>query len=234
MEYSGYEQKYEAGGITLYQADCMKMLPQIPDKYYNLCICDPPYGIGECGGDKQRGRKANNYNKIVIHKKKEWDKQRPSSEYFKELFRVSKNQIIWGGNYFTDFLYPSMGWIFWNKLIGGDFSDGELAWTSFSKALRQFTYSYHGDTHGGHSRIHPTQKPVKLYEWLLKNYAKPGDRILDTHGGSMSSAIACYNLDFDLTLFEIDPEYFEAGKSRLEEHKKQLRMFNYEKNLDKR
>ena len=211
--------------INLYNEDCMEGMKRYPDNHFELAIVDPPYGIGECGGDKKRGRKSDNYNKIVIHKKKEWDKEPPPPEYFVELKRVSKNQIIWGGNYFVNYLYPSMGWVFWDKLIGGDFSDGELAWTSMWRALRQFTYSYHGDTHGGHSRIHPTQKPVKLYEWLLKNYAKEGDKILDTHGGSMSIALACHNMGFDLTLFEIDKDYFEAGKARLEEHMKQQRLF---------
>jgi site-specific DNA-methyltransferase (adenine-specific) len=196
----------------------MDFMRGLPDKCYDLAIVDPPYGIGESGGDKKRGRKSDNHTKKVIHEKKEWDKNIPNGQYFQELFRVSKNQIVWGGNYMTQFLEPRMGWVFWDKLIGGDFSDGELAWTSFNRALRQFTYSYHGDTKGGHTHIHPTQKPVALYRWLLTNYAKPGDRILDTHGGSASSAIACHDLGFDLDICELDPDYFKAGKERFERH----------------
>lgn len=140
---------------------------------------------------------------------------------------MSKNQIIWGGNYFVEFLYSTMGWIFWDKQNGEtDFSDGELAWTSFDKALRQFTHLWSGFKKAvPETRTHPTQKPVKLYEWLLKNYAKPGDRVLDTHGGSCSIAIACDNLDFDLDCFEIDAEYHEKAVKRLEEHRKQGRLF---------
>lgn len=210
--------------IELIHGDCLDYMRDMKDNEFDLAIVDPPYGIGESGGDKKRGRKKDNHNKIVNHINKNWDKK-PDANYFKKLFRISENQIIWGGNYFIDHLYPSMGWVFWDKLIGGDFSDGELAWTSMWRALRQFTYSYHGDTHGGHSRIHPTQKPVKLYEWLLKNYAKPGDRILDTHGGSMSNALACHNMGYDLTIIEKDKDYFEAGKARLKEHQKQQQLF---------
>ena len=211
--------------IELLNIDCMTFMATIPDKAFDLAIVDPPYGIGECGGDKKRGRKADNYNKLVIHIKKEWDNTRPQKQYFDELFRVSQGQIIWGGNYFIDYLYPSMGWVFWDKLIGGDFSDGELAWTSFWRALRQFTYSYHGDTRGGHTRIHPTQKPVALYDWLLRNYAKPNQRILDTHLGSGSSAIAAHYFGCDFVGCEIDTEYFTAAKERFDRETRQVAMF---------
>ena len=130
----------------------------LPDKFFQLAIVDPPYGIGEDGGDKKRGRKSDNYARIVVHEKKGWDSGIPKLEYWNELFRVSENQIVWGGNYFTEFLPPKMGWIFWNKLIGGDFSDGELAWTSFDCALRMYTYSYHGDTKGGAYTNSPNSK----------------------------------------------------------------------------
>jgi len=202
--------------------DCMEFMKHIPDKFYDLSVVDPPYGIGESGGDKKRNR---NYNRIVKHEKKEWDNSIPPKKYYQELFRVSKNQIIWGANYMVQYLYPSMGWIYWDKRIGGDFSDGELAWTSFKKALKSFSYSHVGDTKGGHTRIHPTQKPVPLYEWLLMNYAKEGDKILDTHGGSQSSRIACYNLGYELDIIELDQEYFDQGNKRFEEHKQQLRLF---------
>jgi site-specific DNA-methyltransferase (adenine-specific) len=139
--------------------------------------------------------------------------------------RVSKNQIIWGGNYMVQYIYPSMGWIYWDKRIGGDFSDGELAWTSFQKALRSFSYSHVGDTKGGHERIHPTQKPVPLYKWLLDKYAKQGDKILDTHLGSGSIAIACHDYGFELTACELDKEYFDASIKRIQNHVAQQKLF---------
>jgi site-specific DNA-methyltransferase (adenine-specific) len=202
--------------------DCMEYMKDIPDKFFDLAVVDPPYGIGESGGDKKRNR---NYKRIVKHVKKEWDVSIPPKEYFDELFRVSQNQIIWGANYMVEHLYPSMGWIYWDKRIGGDFSDGELAWTSFNKALRSFSYSHVGDTKGGHTRIHPTQKPVPLYTWLLMNYAKEGDKILDTHLGSGSSRIAAYNLGFDFTGTELDEEYFNDSVKRFNRHKSQLTLF---------
>ena len=211
-----------------YNKDCMDAMREFPDKFFQLCIVDPPYGIGECGGDKKRGRKKDNYNKIVVHEKKEWDNARPTKEYFDELFRISENQIIWGANYFVEHLRPSMGWIFWNKLIGGDFSDGELAYTSFERALRMFTYSYHGDTCGGHTRIHPTQKPVPLYIWLLQNYAHRGDKILDTHVGSASSLIACHRMGFEYWGYELDESYFKAATERLEREKAMQPLFEPE------
>ena len=168
-------------------------------------------------GGKFRGRVKDNYNRIVVHQKKEWDNCIPDKIYFDELKRVSKNQIIWGGNYFVEYLKPSMGWIYWDKFIGGDFSDGELAYSSFQRALRKFAYSYHGDTKGGHLRIHPTQKPVALYRWLLQHYAKPGDTIIDTHVGSASSLIACeWEGFFDYVGFELDKDYYHDAKDRLE------------------
>ena len=203
--------------------DNMEFIKGIPDKYYELAIVDPPYGIGESGGDKQRNR---GYNRIVVHEKKEWDKETPSQEYFNELMRISKNQIIWGANYFIDKIkIPSMGWIFWDKRIGGDFSDGELAWTSFHKALRMFSYSHVGDTRGGIDRIHPTQKPVPLYKWLLKNYANPNDKIFDSHVGSGSIRIACHDMGFDFEGCEIDKDYWEAQEERYKVHSAQLELF---------
>lgn len=228
MEYSGYEQKFEAGGIRLFQADCMKMLPQVPDKYYQLCICDPPYGIGEDGSrNASRGKRAivKDYKPFFGN-----DIAVPSYEYFVELLRVSKNQIIWGGNYFADKLPPSMGWIYWDKMdCATDFSDGELAYTSFKRALKKFRFlwagMWQGDMRNKEKRIHPTQKPVRLYEWLLKNYAKRGDKILDTHGGSCSLAIACDIMGFDADIYEIDKEYYEAAKARLQRHQAQGKLF---------
>lgn len=187
-------------------------LPSYPDKFFDLAIVDPPYGIGiekisQFSGGKRTGSNRN-------WKKGDWDKERPTEEYFKHLFRVSKNQIVWGGNYFTDFLPPSMGWVFWDKGQRICNSDGELAFTSFSKALRVAELNRaHTQYHGG--GFHPTQKPVKLYRWLLENYAKPGDLILDTHVGSASSLIACESMGFDYVGFEIDPDYYAAAKNRM-------------------
>jgi site-specific DNA-methyltransferase (adenine-specific) len=200
--------------IRMFNQDCMEAMKELPDKAYDLAIVDPPYGIGEDG--HRRTRLKHHYG--VIHAPKAWDSAPPKQAYFDELFRVSNNQVIWGANYFTYSLFPSMGWIFWDKQIGGDFSDGELAFTSFSRALQKFTF-WNGNN--GIPRIHPAQKPVCLYEWLLKNYAKPGDTILDTHMGSGSSAIACDILGYDFTGYEIDAEYFTAAKERLERHQRQ-------------
>ena len=194
----------------------MELMSRYKDNHFDLAIVDPPYGIGE-GKKTIRTRKKHN-NKIV-HKDKDWDNSIPNKEYFKELKRVSKNQIIWGANYMVEHLPPSMGWIFWEKKIGGDFSDGELAYTSFKRALKMFT-----KWSGGNNKIHPTQKPIKLYEWLLMNYAKEGDKILDTHLGSGSSAIAAHNLGYDFTACELDKEYFEAAMKRLNNHTAQLRI----------
>lgn len=203
--------------------DCMEYMAGCADKAFELAIVDPPYGIGEDGGDKKRNR---GYSKVVNLEKKNWDNNTPKQEYFDELFRVSKNQIIWGGNYFIDKIkIPKMGWIFWDKRIGGDFSDGELAWTSFDCALRMFSFSHVGDTRGGHDRQHPCQKPVPLYKWLLSRYAKPGDKILDTHGGSGSIAIACHDLGYDLTWMELDADYYNAACERYKNHAAQGALF---------
>ena len=195
--------------------DCMVGMARYPDKYFDLCICDPPYGIGEDGG-RFRDRKGGGHRVLP---KKAWDNGRPPIEYFHELQRVSQNQIVWGGNYFADRLPVSRCWLYWQKLMGGDFSDGELAWTSFDKVVKEFTYcnKYHG-------KIHPTQKPVALYKWLLTNYAKQGDKILDTHVGSASSLIACYDMGFDAVGFELDPDYYKASKQRLDDFMAQPRL----------
>ena len=216
--------------IELFNEDCMKGMKRYPDKYFDLAIVDPPYGIGEDGlSNHSRGY----LTETTKYAPKQWDKFKPPFEYFEELYRISINQIIWGANHFG-YMKESSCWIVWDKVnYGSDFADCELAWTSFDRAVRLFRFQWNGmlqgDMKNKEKRIHPTQKPVKLYEWLLKNYAKEGDKILDTHGGSMSIAIACYNLDFDLTLFEIDKAYFDAGKTRLENHKKQGRLFDGER-----
>ena len=202
--------------INIYNKDCLEAMSKMEDNSYDLAIVDPPYGIGE---GKKTIRTRKNHNNKIVHKDKDWDNSIPNKEYFKELKRVSKNQIIWGANYMVEHLPPSMGWIFWEKKIGGDFSDGELAYTSFKRALKMFT-----KWSGGNNKIHPTQKPIKLYEWLLMNYAKEGDKILDTHLGSGSSAIAAHNLGYDFTGYELDEEYFKATKKRLDNHTAQLRI----------
>ena len=196
--------------IDLFNIDCVQAMRGMKDKAFDLAIVDPPYGIGyENGGQ---------YFDSARYEKKKWDTT-PSSEYFEQLRRVSKNQIIWGGNYFE--MPPSRCFVVWYKsdeVKGRTFSECEYAWTSFATPARHFElkpFQRNGE------RIHPTQKPVKLYEWLLKNYAKPGDTILDTHLGSGSIALACDIMGFDLVGFEIDTEYFYAAKKRLEEHKRQ-------------
>lgn len=200
--------KYESGKLKLYNMDCMELLKQTPDKYYNLCIVDPPYGIGASNMSlgKWGGSKL---------KKKEWDSLPPDEQFFKELFRVSKSWIIWGANYFG--LPSSRGFIVWDKgagFKGRDFAECELAFTSFDTNARIYQYDpLAGRDYVG--RIHKTQKPVALYKWLLHNYAKQGDKILDTHGGSMSIAIACHQMGFDLTLTELDKDYFDAGVKRV-------------------
>jgi site-specific DNA-methyltransferase (adenine-specific) len=234
LEYSGYDKKFEAGKITLYQADCMKMLPQVPDKYYDLCICDPPYGIGVESWDFTKPNRPELSKRIRAgyqkYEAKGWDEETPTDSYFKELFRVSANQIIWGENYFK--LPVSRGWAYWNKgadyEASNNFSHGELAWTSFDMRLLSFKASPKSETNGGKTRIHPTQKPVALYRWLLDKYAKPGQRILDTHLGSGSIAIACHDLGFDLEGYEIDTDYYNAACDRLKHYQAQGRLFEHE------
>lgn len=204
----------------------MDLMARYPDGYFDLAIVDPPYGIGEDGkSNHSRGKIA----KAKKYTPKTWDKETPSIQYFIELKRVSKNQIIWGANHFSN-MSPSSCWIVWDKQNGkSDFADCELAWTSFTTAVRKFEFRWQGMLQGNMSnkedRIHPTQKPVALYKWLLHNYAKPGDKILDTHLGSGSIAIACHDYGFDLTACELDKEYFDAAVKRISAHTAQIRIF---------
>ncbi len=197
----------------------MEYMATLPDKYFELAIVDPPYGINFAKTHTGKG--------WVVRKNKEWDKCIPDGKYFDELFRVSKNQIVWGGNYMTTYLPPSMGWIFWDK-GQRDFSlaDGELAWTSFQKALRVFNYSRAklNLTRGG---IHPTEKPIDLYKWQMDKYAKPGDKILDTHLGSGNSAIAAHQMGFQFVGCELDQDYYEAACKRFKEQTAQLSVFEF-------
>lgn len=195
--------------IRLHNIDCMEFMKGVPDKVYDLAIVDPPYGINIA---KEKPRVSGRWNYIP----KDWDLAAPNEEYFLELKRVSKNEIIWGGNYFN--LGPCRGYCIWDKEQPVDnFSDSEFAWTSFDCVATTFRYPIIIQNFRT-KKIHPTQKPVALYKWLLKKYAKTGDRILDTHGGSMSIAIAAYDLGFDLDLCELDPDYFKEGQARFEAH----------------
>lgn len=199
--------------IELYNMDCMEYMANCKDNEFDLAIVDPPYGI--------------DINSSGTHFKekydiKDWDKETPNDEYFAELKRVSKNQIIWGGNYFLDRLGNCKCFIIWDKKIAEDMSFAmcEMAWTSFKNGAKIYK-----TTATQQNRIHPTQKPKQLYEWLLKRYAAEGNRILDTHLGSGSSAIASYNYKFDFVGLEIDKEYFDNAVKRFNNHKSQLTMF---------
>jgi site-specific DNA-methyltransferase (adenine-specific) len=206
----------------VYNMDCMDFMRDKPDKFFDLAIVDPPYGLG-IDGQKKSINKNPKHNRKQ-HIKKSWDNTIPDASYFEELFRVSKNQIIWGGNYFTDFLYPVKGWIFWYKGQNDlTMSDGELAWTSLPIVTRQFEIN-RCELIAQHT-FHPTEKPIKLYKHIIKNYAKEGDTILDTHIGSGSSRIASFDMGFNFTGFEIDPEYFNDQEKRFHQFKSQLKMF---------
>ena len=211
--------------IDLQNVDCMDYLATCEANAFELAIVDPPYGIGECG--------STNHTRSKIATSKKYkpfagrDQSAPNQEYFTELERVSKHQILWGANHYR--ARESSAWLVWDKLNGAtDFADAELAYTSFKTAVRVFRFRWQGMLQGDmkdkEERIHPTQKPVKLYEWLLMNYAKEGDRILDTHLGSGSIAIACHNLGFDLVGCELDPDYYAAACKRFKQHQAQLRI----------
>ena len=209
----------------------MEYLKTCADKQFDLAIVDPPYGIGESG--------KKNKSRSVLTKTKDYhpifgeDREPPSVEYFKELKRVSKNQIIWGANHFIDLIpFRSSCWLVWDKDNGkNDFADCELAYTSFNSAVRKFTFKWQGmlqeNMKHKETRIHPHQKPVALYKWIFSHYAKAGDTILDTHLGSGSSRIAAYDMGFDFVGTEIDPDYFQAQEVRFNEHRQQLSLFKF-------
>ena len=216
--------------------DCMAGMSRYPDKYFELAIVDPEYGIGinkmnyvKSGAVKVGGAYRRDYSK----KNTEWDSKIPDKSYFEELQRVSANQIIFGGNYFTEFLPATKSWYIWDKRVdekyNNDFADGEMAWTSFDMPLKIFRYLYSGMLQGNmknkEQRFHPTQKPTILYRDILNKYAKQGDKILDTHLGSGSSRIACYDYGFDFTGFELDKDYFEAQEKRFKDHISQTHLF---------
>jgi site-specific DNA-methyltransferase (adenine-specific) len=204
--------------VELLHMDCMDYMKTLPDKAFDLAIVDPPYGID--AGNMVMGKGKNK----DWGGAKNWDTTVPSGEYFAELVRVSAKQIVWGGNYFD--LPKTGGWLFWDKERGKEvsFADGELAWTSFLNVLKRVPVRYDGFLGADISRIHPTQKPIKLYEWLLKNYAKPGDRILDTHLGSGSSAIAAHYGGFDFVGTELDADYYAAAVARFNNETRQQAM----------
>lgn len=199
--------------LDLRNMDCMDLMREYPDKHFELAIVDPPYGDGD------------NFN----HRhEKLYQNKRPSEEYFSELFRVSSNQIIFGGNYFSQSLTETKAWICWDKMQpASTFADFELAWTSFNVVGKLFKYCNCGGfiSTGANKKIHPTQKPIALYKWLLHNYAKKGDKILDTHLGSGSIAIACHQMGFDLTGSELDKDYFEEMQKRIKRETAQLDVF---------
>ena len=189
--------------ITYTNEDCMVGMARYPDKYFDLAIVDPPYGLNIA---KEKPRVSGRWN----YAPKQWDNAVPNKSYFDELSRVSKNQIIWGGNYYN--LPPSRCWVIWDKQQPVDnFADGEMAWTSFDKVVSFFRFSFMENK----NKIHICQKPVALYKWLLTNYAKQGDKILDTHVGSASSLIACHDMGFDAVGFELDHDYFKQSTQRL-------------------
>lgn len=214
-----------------YNMDCMTGMREFPDNYFDLAIVDPPYGLGyDTMAEKNGGQQSKN----GAAKKRNyhgggWD-IKPSKAYFDELMRVSKNQVVWGGNYFTDCLPPSKSFVCWDKRYTGlvrSFADCEYAWCSEQLGVaRMFRYVWDGMIQGNmknkEDRIHPTQKPVALYKWILDNYAKPGDKILDTHVGSASSLIACEDFGFQYVGFEIDANYYRLGQERLERNRAQM------------
>lgn len=198
----------------------MDYMRQFPDKFFDLAVVDPPYGIGEDGAkNHSRGKCA----EATKYTPKQWDKAAPDEVYFKELMRVSKNQIIWGANHFISRIpYDSSCWLVWDKLNGNtDFADCELAWTSFKTAVRKFTFRWQGMLQGNMKhkeiRIHPTQKPVALYAWIFKNFSRGGQKILDTHLGSGSSRIAAYKMGLDFYGCELDKEYFDKMEQRFQQ-----------------
>jgi len=198
--------------------DCMDLLKELSDKSIDLAIVDPPYGIGM---DKTHFKTKSSKSKPTDYNAKDWDSAVPNKEYFAELMRVSKNQIIWGGNYFVENLTNSSCWVVWDKDNGDSIhADCELAWTSFKTGVRKIKWLWHGmrqqNMKNKEQRIHPTQKPVALYRWLLQNYAKPNDKIIDTHSGSGSLACACHLEGFDFLAIEKDEDYYKASVERLE------------------
>jgi len=204
--------------LTITNEDNMLLMARYPDNYFDLAIVDPPYGINvNVSMGRRKGDKKSDYHKFAGN-----DTSIPTAEYFNELKRVSKEQIVWGGNYMIEHLTPSPCWLMWDKGFSEDvtFAQFELAWTSFNSSAKKF------DKHPSQqNRIHPTQKPTTLYKWVLDKYAKQGDKILDTHLGSGSIAIACHDYKYDLTACELDKEYYDKAMERITNHTNQTKLF---------
>lgn len=215
----------------VFNQDCMEGMKQYPDKYFDLAVVDPPYGIGFGKFNRTNTDSAGNTYKADKYKNGEWDSATPTDEYWEQLFRVSKNQIVWGGNYFPQLWDKGCrGFIFWHK--GNpveNFADGELAWTSFDRVAKQFDFRYYGGLQGeikSDPKIHPTQKPLELYKWVYATYLRGGGKVLDTHLGSGSSRIAANKAgNIEFTGYELDKDYFDAQEKRYSEFIAQLRMF---------
>ena len=218
---------------TIIHADCMDILKELPDKCIDLVLTDPPYGIGASSKTFMRCGKQTGKSKCVSglnYKPSSWDNKTPEKEVFNEIFRVSKNQIIFGGNYFVEYLKNSPCWIVWDKHNGDNlYADCELAYTSFNTAVRQYDFIWHGmiqqNMKNKEQRIHPTQKPVDLFGQIIRDYSKENDLILDCFSGSGTTAVACHNLNRRFICIEKDYDYWKASVDRLEEAKKQLKMF---------
>lgn len=232
MQINGTEIDFEKQRGYFFNCDCLEAMKQMPDKCFDLAIVDPVYGDVTKGGymfgkGGEHAAKRRDYHLGL------WDQDKTGPEYFKELLRVSKNQIIWGGNYFSEYLPSSQGWVVWDKEHpeGITFADCELAWTSFDVATRIYHFMWNGmlqgDMKNKEFKIHPTQKPVVLYKWLLNKYAKPGDKILDTHAGSASSLIAAHNMQYNYVGFEIDKVYYEKAKERIKLETAQMTIFDF-------
>ena len=206
---------------VVYNEDCVEGLKRFSDNHFDLAIVDPPYGIGAGSVNFQSGTRK---KPSKFHKINDWDNAIPTAEYWEQLFRVSKNQIVWGGNYMTEYLKPSSCWLIWDKMQEFSGAVFEMAWASFTSPAKAFRMS-RVEAYTNQSKIHPTQKPTRLYEWILHNYAKPNDLILDTHLGSGSSRIAAYKGGFNFVGFEIDQEYYEKQEKRFNDFKSQLRLF---------
>ena len=216
-------------------ADSLTVLKQLPDKCIDLILTDPPYGINVSKSvyNVEAGQKRSHNAKAVAgtYKHADWDCAIPAKEYFDEMERVAKHRIIFGGNYFTEYLKPSSGWIFWDKNNGSnDFGDGELAWTDFNKAIRKYQYTWNGmlqqDMKNKEVRIHPTQKPVGLLMQILRDYSDAGWLVMDPFSGSGSTAIACERWGLPFICVERDIDYYKASVERLNDERKQLNLFN--------
>ena len=223
----------------IYNADCLELMKQLPDKCIDLVLTDPPYGIkmakntNICSKTDSVGKNKKGFYSDILHKNKDWDNSRPSEIYFNEMLRISKHVIIFGGNYFADMLPPSRGWIFWDKkehpTQGQNFADGELAYTSFDRNLKKYLYGWIGLDYVNNSKDdkkqHPTQKPLKLFQQILSDYSKEGELILDCFSGSGTTAIACHNLKRNFICIEKDYDYWKASVERLENVQAQCKLF---------